>query len=54
MKKADTRRMQAEEIRIIRMKCGTTLRDGIPNCLLRNKTEVEDIENHLGDQTKMV
>jgi len=30
------------------MMCGKTLRDGIPNGLLRDKTGVEDIENHLG------
>jgi len=44
MKKVDTRRMQAAEVR---MMCGKTLLDGIPNGLLRDKTEVEDMENHL-------
>jgi len=29
MKKVDTRRMQAAEMRMIRMMCGKTLRDGI-------------------------
>jgi len=29
--------------------CGKTLRDGIPNGLLRDRTEAEDIENHLGE-----
>jgi len=48
MKKADTRRMQAAEMRMIRM-CGKTFRDGIPNGLRRDRTGVEDIENHLGD-----
>jgi len=28
---------------------GKTLRDGIPNGLLRDRTGVEDIENHLGE-----
>jgi len=47
MKKADTRQMQAAEMRMIRMMCGNTLRDGIPNGLLRDRTGVEDIENCL-------
>jgi len=38
--------MQAAEIR---MMCGKTLRDGIPNGLLRDRTGVEDIANHLGE-----
>jgi len=45
MKKFDTRRMQAAEIR---MMCEKMLRDGIPNGLLKNTTGVEDIGNHLG------
>ena len=49
MKKADTRRMQATEMRMIRMMCGKTLRDGIPNALLRERTCVEDITNYLGE-----
>jgi len=36
-------------MRMIRMMCGKTLRDGIPNGLLRDRTGVEDIENHLGE-----
>jgi len=36
-------------MRLIRMMCGKTLRDGIPNGLLRDRKEVEDIENHLGE-----
>jgi len=28
--------------------CGKTLCDGIPNGMLRDRTRVEDIENHLG------
>jgi len=47
MKKVDTRRMQAAEMRLIRMMCGKTLRDEIPNDLLRDRTGVEDIEDHL-------
>jgi len=49
MKKVDTRRMQAAEMRMIRMMCGNTLRDGIPNGLLRDRTGEEDIRNHLGE-----
>jgi len=49
MKKIDTRQMQTAEIRIIRLMCGRTLRAGIPNDLLRDRTAVEDIENHLGE-----
>jgi len=45
----DIRRMQAAEMRMIRMMCGKTLRDGIPNGLLRDRTRVEDIENLLGE-----
>ena len=41
--------MQAAEMRMIRMMCGKTLRDGIQNGLLRERTGVEDIENHLGE-----
>jgi len=36
-------------MRMIRMMCGKILRDGIPNGLLRDRTGVEDIENHLGN-----
>jgi len=39
MKKVDTGRMQVAEMRMIRMLCGKTLRDGIPNGLLRDKQE---------------
>jgi len=45
MKKVDTRQMQAAEMRII---CGEMLCDGIPNGLLRDRTGVEDVGNHLG------
>jgi len=41
--------MQAVETRVIRMMCGKMLRDRIPNGLLSDRTEVEDIENHLGE-----
>jgi len=47
MKKVDTRLMQAAEMRMIKLMCGKTLRDGIPNGLLKDRTGVEDIENHL-------
>jgi len=33
----------------MRMMCGETLRDGIPNGLLRDRTGVEDIENQVGE-----
>jgi len=49
MKKIDTRRMQAAEMKMIRMVCGKTLRDGIPNGLLRDRTGAENIENHQGE-----
>jgi len=45
--KDDTRRMQAAEMRMIRMMCGKTFRDEIPNGWLKDKTRVEDIQNHL-------
>jgi len=38
--------MQSAEMR---MMCGKTLRGGIPNGLLRDRTGVEDIRNHLGE-----
>jgi len=38
MKKVDTKQMQAAEMRIM---CGKMLCDGIPNGLLRDRTEVE-------------
>jgi len=44
MKKVDSRRMQAAEMR---MMCGKMLRDEIPNVLLRDRTGVEDTENYL-------
>jgi len=47
MKKVDTKRKQAAEMRMIRM-CGKTLRDGILNGLLRNRTRVENRESSLG------
>jgi len=33
----------------MRMMCGQTLTDGIPNSLIKDRTGVEDIENHLGE-----
>jgi len=33
----------------MRMMCEKTFRYGIPNGLLRDRTGVEDIENHLGE-----
>jgi len=49
MKKVDTRQMQAAEMRKIMMMCGKTLRDRIPNGLLRDRIGVENVENHLGE-----
>jgi len=46
MKKVDIRRMQAAKMR---MMCGKTLCDGILNGLLRDRTRVEDVGNHLGE-----
>jgi len=46
MKKADSRRMQAAEIRMV---YGKTLRDEVPNGLFRDRIGMEDIENHLGE-----
>jgi len=46
MKKVHTRRMQAAEVR---MMCEKMLHDGILNSLLRVRSGVEDIENHLGE-----
>jgi len=44
--------MQAAKMKMIRMMCGKTLRDGISNGLLRDRTRVEDIENHL-EETRL-
>jgi len=44
MKEVDTRRMQAAEMRMMFVK---TLLHRIPNGLMRDRTGVEDIENHL-------
>jgi len=38
-------------MRMIRMVCGETLRDGILNGLLRDRTGMEDIGKHLGETT---
>jgi len=46
MDKVNNRRMQAAEMR---MMCVKTLCNGIPNGLLKDRTGVEDIENHLGE-----
>jgi len=49
MNKVDTRRMQTAEMRMIMMMSGKTLRNGILNGLLRDRTGVEELENHLGE-----
>jgi len=41
MKKAHIRRMQAAEMRMIRMMLGKMLHDGIPNSMLRDTVEQE-------------
>jgi len=46
--------MQASEMRMIRIMCGKTLRDGNPNGLLKDRTGVEAIRESSGrDQTEM-
>jgi len=40
--------MQAAKMRMIRLMCGKTLRDGISNGLLRDWTGIEYMEDHLG------
>jgi len=51
MKKVDTGRMQSTKMR---MMCGKTLRDGIPNRLLRDRTGREDLRESSGrDQIEM-
>jgi len=37
---------------MIRMMCGKALHDGIPNGLLRNRTGLEYVENHL-EETRL-
>jgi len=53
MKKVDTGRMHAAEMRIIRMLCKKMLRNEIPNGLLRDRTGVEDIEYH-PEETRLI
>ena len=48
MKIADSRRMQSTEMRMIRLMCGkTTIRDRLPSAVLRERSDIEDIEEHL-------
>ena len=47
MKKMDIRRMQTTEMRMIRMMCGKSLKDKVNNSVLREWTNVEDIDEHL-------
>ena len=47
LKKVEIKRMQAAEMRMIRMMCGKTLRDKILNVVLRKNLEVEDMDEHL-------
>jgi len=50
MKKVNTRR--AADMKMIKIIRGKTLRDGIPKGLLRDRTGLEDIENHL-EETRL-
>ena len=47
MKKMDVRRMQTTEMRMIRIMCGKSLKDKVTNSVLREWTDVEDIDEHL-------
>ena len=47
MKKMDIRRMQTTEMRMIRIMCGKSLKDKVTNSVLREWTNVEDIDEHL-------
>ena len=47
MKKIDIRRMQATEMRMIRIMCSKSLKDKVANSVLREWTNVEDIDEHL-------
>ena len=47
MKKVDIKRMQSTEMRMIRMMCSKSLKDMIPNNVLREWIDVEDIDEHL-------
>ena len=47
MKKADVRRMESTEMRMVRMMCGKMLRDKVPSIMLRERMGIEDIEEHL-------
>ena len=47
MKIADTRRMQSTEMRMIRLMCGKTIKDRLPSAVLRERSDIEDIEEHL-------
>jgi len=49
MKKVDTRQMQEAETRMIKVMCGKTFCDEIPNGLQRNSTGMENIGNHMGE-----
>ena len=39
--------MQTTEMRMIRMMCGKSLKDKVTNSILREWTNVEDIDEHL-------
>ena len=47
MKKIDIRRMQATEMRMICIMCSKSRKDKVANSVLREWTNVEDIEEHL-------
>jgi len=47
MKVEDVKRMKSTEMRMLRMICGRTVRDKVRNEEIRERTEVESIEEHL-------
>jgi len=50
IKICDMRRMKSTEMRILRMICGKTVRDKVRNEEIRERTEVESIEEHFRKQ----
>jgi len=47
MKVEDVRRIKSTEMRMLRMICGKMVRDKVRNEEIRERTEVESIEEHL-------
>jgi len=46
----DVRRIKSTEMRMLRMICGNTVKDKVRNEEIRERTEVETIKEHLGEQ----